>query len=278
MADGLTFDRAGMIRPGWELIVPEPPAAIQTDGEGQRWYTVRKGDSLAGISARLLGTEQRLPELYAANEGVRLDDRRVLQDPRLIWPGLVLRVPELDVQPSPTPQAPPESDASQPVPPPPTQVVPATPTVVVGPTAPPAPLTAPVPMPTPAPEPEDAAAATREVGSGPTVPDATDRAPVGTPQPSAARQVPNRLVPPAVGGAAEAAAAIAGVSGAALVLRRRHPRPGRTQPESDVAVNAGYAEVEPVEESGPGAECDDLNTAAAIAARMSQEVAAVLLR
>ena len=111
MADGRIFDRAGVIQPGWQLIVPEPTTAIETDADGQRWYTVRRGDSLAGISARLLGAEKRWPELYAANEGARLDDRHVLRDPRLIWPGLVLRVPELDIQPPPQPVAPPEAEA-----------------------------------------------------------------------------------------------------------------------------------------------------------------------
>jgi LysM repeat protein len=76
MQDGATFDRAGVIQPGWRLIVPEPTEAINTDVDGRRWYTVRQGDSLAGISARLLGDEQRWPELFAVNEGVRLDERR----------------------------------------------------------------------------------------------------------------------------------------------------------------------------------------------------------
>jgi LysM domain len=59
MADGRIFDRAGVIQPGWRLIVPEPTSAIETDADGQRWYIVRRGDSSAGISARLLGDESR---------------------------------------------------------------------------------------------------------------------------------------------------------------------------------------------------------------------------
>src|SRR5215510_7466853 len=93
MADGRTFDRAGVIQPGWRLIVPEPTSAIDTDADGQRWYTVRRGDSLAAISARLLGNESRWPVLYAANAGARLDELHVLNNPRLIWPGLRLRLP-----------------------------------------------------------------------------------------------------------------------------------------------------------------------------------------
>ena len=59
MADGRPFDRAGVIQPGWQLVVTEPAIAIETDANGRRWYTVRRGDSLAGISARLLGDESR---------------------------------------------------------------------------------------------------------------------------------------------------------------------------------------------------------------------------
>src|SRR5258708_18746589 len=93
MEGGRTFDRAGVIQPGWRLIVPEPTEAIHTDVDGRRWDTARQGDSLAGISARFLADEQPWPDLFAVNEGVRLDDRRVLRDPRLIWPGLLLQLP-----------------------------------------------------------------------------------------------------------------------------------------------------------------------------------------
>ena len=37
MADGRTFDRAGVIQPGWHLVVPEPTTGIDTDAEGQHW-------------------------------------------------------------------------------------------------------------------------------------------------------------------------------------------------------------------------------------------------
>ena len=93
MQDGATFDRAGVIHPGWRLIVPGPTETLQIDGDGQRWYTVRQGDTLAGISARLLGDEQRWPELFELNEGARADKVHVLRDPRIIWPGLALRIP-----------------------------------------------------------------------------------------------------------------------------------------------------------------------------------------
>jgi len=69
MRDGAIFDRAGVIHPGWELIAPDPDGPIHFDDEGRCWYTVQRDDSLAGISARLGGDEERWPELFAANEG-----------------------------------------------------------------------------------------------------------------------------------------------------------------------------------------------------------------
>jgi nucleoid-associated protein YgaU len=273
MADGRTFDRAGVIQPGWQLIVPEPTATIETDSDGQRWYTVRKGDSMAGISARLFGSEQRWPELFAVNEGARLDSQHVLRDPRLIWPGLLLRVPELDLQSAPEPVTPSAAD-----PPPAAQELPDTPSPVATSAVSTAPdasaallAVSPVTLPV-------SAAATPEVDSRAAVTETAGSASVATAVPSASDHMQQRLVPPAVGAGAGAAAAIIGVAGTALVLRRRRPRPRRPQAESDVAVNAGYAEAEPLEEICRGAEADDLSTAARIAAHMSREVAAVLAR
>jgi Mu transposase, C-terminal domain len=51
-----------------------------------------------------------------------------------------------------------------------------------------------------------------------------------------------------------------------------------TQAESDVAVSAGYAQAEPLEEICCGAEADYVETPEHIAARMLREVAAVLAR
>ena len=269
MADGRTFDRAGVIQPGWQLIVPDPTGAIETGADGQRWYTVRQGDSLAAISARLLGNEQHWPELFAANQGVRLDDRRVLRDPGLIWPGMVLRIPELDVQPSTQPQSASESNTQETVGTSATQA--ASPTASVFVVVPAVPSAASTPTPTvveasenPAPIRVVSFTSVDPTGIATTTPDRTD-----------ASKSP-RLVPPAVGAGAGGAAAIAAVAGTALVLRRRHRRPGRTQPESDIAVNARYAEAEPIDEFSSGTGTDDLSLAIAIAERLSREVAEVL--
>jgi LysM domain len=89
MSDGATFDRAGIIHPGWELIAPDPDGAIHFDADGGCWYTVQRDDSLAGISARLGGDERRWPELFVANEDARHPDGHVLKNPRIIWKDLV---------------------------------------------------------------------------------------------------------------------------------------------------------------------------------------------
>ena len=95
MMDGRVFTQAGVILPGWVLLVPMPSATVE-EVDGNRYYAVEAGDSLSGIAARLLGAETRWPEIFELNRGVaRLEDGRVLQDPELIWPGLRLRLPLL---------------------------------------------------------------------------------------------------------------------------------------------------------------------------------------
>src|SRR6266567_1421302 len=90
---GRTLKDARFIYPGWQLVVPQPTQGVYTDPDGQPWYTVRRGDTLSGISAELLGGAERYPELFAMNEGIALGDGHVLTNPNLIWPGLHLRLP-----------------------------------------------------------------------------------------------------------------------------------------------------------------------------------------
>jgi len=274
MRDGATFDRAGVIHPGWRLIVPEPNEAIQTDVDGQRWYTVRKGDSLAGISARLLGDEQRWPELFEVNHGARLDSVHALTDPRLIWPGLALRVPAVDpqrpagAQASQAPQEPSSPAATS------TDLAQTVTTAVrVTDTSQPLPAFQATPIAPAASADSDVHAA----GSALTPSIAATAQPVlATPQPAAPGSPPQRLISPVMGGLAGASVALAGLAGGALVLRRRHSRPDRRELESDVAVKAGFAEAEPAEELVRRPSGDDLNAARLIAARMSRTVAGEL--
>lgn len=264
MADGRTFDRAGVIQPGWQLVVPGPMSALDTDG--QRWYTVRHGDSLAGISARLLGDESRWPELYAANAGAQLDELHVLNNPRLIWPGLRLQLPEDG---APDASGEPNSDASTSAEPSPevsrvqhgapaatpaassptVTLVTATPTAVATEsTSEPAqtPPVLPIILPTPAPT---------------TVTGAT-----------VAPNEPPFRVSPMAGAAAGAGLAIVGIAGSTLVLRRRRRVPRSNQAESDVIVRAGFAEAESEDASSD----DELAAATAIAARMSRALATAI--
>ncbi len=93
MGDGRHFTRAGVIHPGWVLLVPLPSRAVE-DVDGHVYYVVEEGDTLQGIAARLLGEEARWRTIFDLNRGTaRLEDGRILKDPDLIWPGLRLRVP-----------------------------------------------------------------------------------------------------------------------------------------------------------------------------------------
>ena len=72
----------GIARVDDRLVVekPEPPA---------RYYTVVRGDSLSKIAKAYYGDPMKYPTIFEAN-------RPMLQDPDLIYPGQVLRIPELD--------------------------------------------------------------------------------------------------------------------------------------------------------------------------------------
>ncbi len=93
MPDGRRFTQAGVIYPGWVLLIHPANRALDDAGR-QAYYTVAEGDTLRGIAARLLNDESRWPEIYELNAGtVRLEDGHVLKDPGLIWPGLRLQLP-----------------------------------------------------------------------------------------------------------------------------------------------------------------------------------------
>jgi two-component SAPR family response regulator/LysM repeat protein len=93
MPDGLVFDETGVIQPGWTLRIPLPSARLE-EQDGEVFYTVERGDTLWGISARFLGDPLRWPEIYEHNRAsAALPDGRTLHDPNLIWPELRLRMP-----------------------------------------------------------------------------------------------------------------------------------------------------------------------------------------
>ncbi len=93
MGNGQTFSRSGVIQPGWSLRIPLPSTNVEKI-DGDYFYTVQPGDTLWGISGRLLGDESRWPELFDTNrDTAQMGDGRVLSNPDLIWPDLKLRLP-----------------------------------------------------------------------------------------------------------------------------------------------------------------------------------------
>ncbi len=237
MLGGGTFTRAGMIYPGWLLRVPLPARSIDSE-DGQTVYTVRSGDTLRGIAARLLGSEDRVGELVALNVGQsRLGpDGPVLENPDLIWPGLQLRLP------SDEPSEDVAVDESNPAPPDPAPASAAP--------APVAPVSAPdlpdpaIPREVPAPPPVPTVISQPDVPPTPV--------PVASPAVASAEPVPPSATEPAHVAPEQAAVAGAGaaaafLAGGALVVRRRRPAPVLTGQESDVQVEDGFANADPVE-------------------------------
>lgn len=60
-----------------DVVEPAPEAVF---------YTVKKGDTLGAIAKKHLGSANRYPEIFEAN-------KPMLEDPDLIYPGQVLRIP-----------------------------------------------------------------------------------------------------------------------------------------------------------------------------------------
>jgi nucleoid-associated protein YgaU len=229
--DSRTLSETGTIHPGWQLLVPEPTQGVRTNPDGTRWYKVERGDSLWRVSAELLGDGERWPEVFALNQDqASLPDGHVLRNPNLIWPGLELELPvDAPTDTSPVEQAP--APETAPAPPPLANPAPP-PTMAPAPTSTTAeirPSTA-TPLPVPTQEGMAQPAATPSVMSAPV---AVESHSAGAPPPYAP------LAGAAAGGMAAAAIA------AGLVIRRRRPAPDLSQPENDLAVEGGYAELDP---------------------------------
>jgi len=275
--DGRTLaNTSSVIYPGWRLVIPQPTQAVNTDADGQRWYTVRPGDNLTRISARLLGDGQRYRELFELNQGTDMGGGRVLTNPNLIWPGLVLLLPpqetaqnaEAGSQPdagqTPSDDAPaPTTEPATPEPTPAAPVLSASPTPRVL-------------QSTPVAEPSS------DATSGPL---STTIVQVGAEEQSARpTQVsvempsgaPQRGLSPGLGAVAGGGLAIAGLTGAAVLLRRRKASSGRQQADKGLELSAGFAEAEPAEDLVRRLAGDDLNPASVVAARFSRAVAAQL--
>lgn len=68
-------------------------ASVETDADEDTadavFHTVVKGDTLSAIAKKTLGNANRYPEIFEAN-------KPMLTHPDKIYPGQVLRIPELD--------------------------------------------------------------------------------------------------------------------------------------------------------------------------------------
>ncbi|MGE0544369.1 MAG: LysM peptidoglycan-binding domain-containing protein, partial [Dehalococcoidia bacterium] len=220
MPDGEQFTQAGVVQPGWILLIPLPNRTVD-HSDGYSYYAVEAGDTLRGVAARLLGDAARWPEIFELNRGMaELSDGLILTDPDLIWPGLRLRLP----LPAPAGAAEPSPPPAQPLLPNPAPNEPASTTSI------PPPLT-PVAR-TPAPP-----TAVPQTSTTPTPTAAVE------PQSGASNDTPAPLV---YGAATLAAVTVAG--GAALLVRRVRrslseppvsPTPKASPPPGD-----GFAEAE----------------------------------
>ena len=77
-----------------------PSISISVEGAGitsspstQQYYVVQPGDNLRSIAQKTLGNEMRWPEIWSLNQGQRMVDGRVAQNPDLIFPGWKLEIP-----------------------------------------------------------------------------------------------------------------------------------------------------------------------------------------
>ena len=67
-----------------QAVEEEAPAEVEP-----RFYTVQRGDSLSKIAKAHYGNAMKYPEIFEAN-------KPMLKDPNLIYPGQVLRIPDLE--------------------------------------------------------------------------------------------------------------------------------------------------------------------------------------
>ncbi|MGC7096768.1 LysM peptidoglycan-binding domain-containing protein [Amycolatopsis lurida] len=155
--DGRTLRDAGLLRPGWTLVLPGKESEPCGD------VAVEPGDTLSTLAREHLGDANRHYELFELNEGQEHDGRR-LSDPDRIYPGMVLRLPEKAAgggSAPPTFMTKPPAQAPPPCPP-----VVEEPTVPAPPKAEPAPVvTEPPPPPPPSDTEEDSVLPLLGVGS-----------------------------------------------------------------------------------------------------------------
>jgi len=70
------------------VVAVDNQITVATPAPEARYYTVVKGDSLSKIAKEMYGDAMKYPAIFEAN-------KPMLKDPDLIYPGQVLRIPEL---------------------------------------------------------------------------------------------------------------------------------------------------------------------------------------
>jgi DNA-binding SARP family transcriptional activator/LysM repeat protein len=252
MPDGQVFSAQGVIQPGWRLLAPGATWDVE-EVDGQRWYTVQRGDTLSSIAATILGDSARWQELFDLNcDSPTTDGQRTLTEPNTIWPGMRLQLP--GAQPDDAAE-PPADQAPAPLAEPAVaelSVASAPPVVADAPHAlgqdqveAASPPDAPPPLmrtqhalqpvvldvadsAEPDPAPIDPPASPSPAADG------------GVSAPAAPTPTPVPVLPLALGGLG-----LAGIAGLAFGARRlRRLRPLPQQPESDVVVQGGFAEAQ----------------------------------
>lgn len=87
LATGLPAQSRAAAPPRTAPAAPAAPAASTLPPEATGWHTVRPGETLRGIAAQFLGSQDRWVEIHRLNPGIA--------DPDRIAPGLRIRIPSV---------------------------------------------------------------------------------------------------------------------------------------------------------------------------------------
>ncbi|MBN9620784.1 MAG: LysM peptidoglycan-binding domain-containing protein, partial [Actinobacteria bacterium] len=89
-ADGSVMTQAGLLMPGWTVLVPAQASGSSSTPAGGDVVTVKPNDNLTEIADDHGSSE---PAVWARNEGRVMSDGRAFTDPNLIKPGDTIIIP-----------------------------------------------------------------------------------------------------------------------------------------------------------------------------------------